>query len=31
MGTKIIYFVRGTTRDKASKLCSGWKETIKND
>ncbi len=31
MGTKIIYFVHGTTTDNASKLCSGWKEAMLND
>lgn len=28
---KIIYFVHGTTTDNASKLCSGWKESLLND
>lgn len=31
MAVKIMYFVHGTTTDNASKLCSGWKETMLND
>lgn len=31
MGTKIIYFVHGTTTDNAAKLCSGWKEAMLNE
>ena len=30
-GTKIIYFVHGTTTDNAEKMCSGWKEAMLNE
>lgn len=31
MGTKIIYFVHGTTYDNASGKCSGWKQVELNE
>lgn len=31
MGTKLVYFVHGTTTDNVAKLCSGWKEAMLND
>ncbi|MDD2435539.1 MAG: phosphoglycerate mutase family protein [Bacilli bacterium] len=31
MGTKILYFVHGTTFDNAAEKCSGWKNVELND
>ena len=31
MGTKIVYYVHGTTYDNASKKCSVWKQVELNE